>query len=206
MLTKRSRKILLACLVCFAVLVASLLVPLFSAAGKPLCLFLYENLAAGQMVERYAVMLFPMTLSMMTTSILNSMGLEKYTLSIFLASGALTLGAVVVLPPLLGVEALPVGYALSFLFSAVGNLMLLRKKLPVQEGLPKFVFRCAVSMLPALLSGKALATATTGLPSIFAFCIIAVGTLATQTAVLLILNGKRFIKITKSKRALRIIL
>lgn len=189
--------------ICFAVLLACFLVPLFAAAGKPLCLFLYDNLAAGQMVEQYAVMLFPMTLSMMTTSILNSMGMEKQTLGVFLASGTLTLGAVVVLPPLLGADALLVGYAASFLCSAACNLLLLRKKTVLQASVLAFSLRCAASMLPALFVGKAVARVTKGLPALLCFCFICLATLFFQVVVFFAASGKILLK-AKRKRTCKL--
>lgn len=111
-------------------LIAVILIPLLCALGTPLGNFLYSNALSGQIISRGSFMLLPMCLSMITTTVLNSMNCEKKTMLYYIPATAAMLLCTVCLTKFLGIYAYLLGLGLNFTISAVCNLMLLRKKCP----------------------------------------------------------------------------
>ena len=113
---------------CTTLLVSCLLIPFFIACGEGVGVLLYGNAESGRLIARSALILIPMSLTMISTSILNSLGCEKQTLLFFLLGSAAMLVSVWLLPKYLGSGALLVGMASDYLLTAVCSLTLLAKK------------------------------------------------------------------------------
>ncbi len=111
-----------------AVMIATLVVPLLFALGKPLSDFLYSNDLCGEIVQTSAFVVLPMCISMMTNTVLNSMNCEKRTLLYFCIGAALELTSIAVLTRFIGVYSYFCGMALSNTTVAALNLALLKKK------------------------------------------------------------------------------
>lgn len=110
------------------VFIACSLIPLFFVFGKDMGMILYSSARSGEIIRYACFMLLPMSLNMITTSMLNSLGCEKKTLLYFFFGAAAMLLAVWILPRYIGVYALCVGQALSHVICAVCNLRLLHKQ------------------------------------------------------------------------------
>lgn len=115
----------------FSVLVACILLPFFYAVGKELGMLAFANPTAGEMIARACPLLLPMSLTMISTSILNSMGFEKTTFVFYFVGAAALLLSILLLPSLCGSYAYLIGLGLSYTATAVCNLVFLRKKCPV---------------------------------------------------------------------------
>ncbi len=111
-----------------ALVIAGALVPLFLVCGEGAGILLFGNTESGRLISSSAVLLIPMSLTMISTSILNSMGCERQTLLIFLCGAAGMLACVWFLPAVLGSGALLAGMACEQLITAVCSLALLVKK------------------------------------------------------------------------------
>lgn len=138
-------------------LVAVMLVPLFFVCGQSVGVFLFSDAESGKMLSYCALMLLPISLTMISTSMLNSMGCEKQTLVFFLAGSAAMLLSVWFLPEYLGSGALLVGMALDYLVTAVCSLCLLRKKAGRLRTGKRFCL-LVLAALPALALGYGLRT------------------------------------------------
>lgn len=110
------------------VLTACTLIPLFFVFGTDLGMLLFSSSRSGEVIKNCAVMLLPMTLNMITTSILNSLGCEKRTLVNFFFGAAAMLACTWFFPPYIGVYGLCVGQFADHLVCCVLNLRLLHKK------------------------------------------------------------------------------
>ncbi len=113
-----------------AFLVACFLTPFFFAVGEALGTLAFSEKLAGEMIRKSCPILLPMSLAMISTSMLNSMGYEKQTFIFYFISAAATLLCILFLPALCGAYAYVVGLGVSFLISAVCNLVYLGKKCP----------------------------------------------------------------------------
>ena len=172
----------------FAFLVACALIPIFFALGKELGQLAFSNETAGELLVRSGIILLPMSLTMISTSMLNSMGFERQTFVFYFFGAAALLLSVLLLPSLCGIYAYVIGLFLSFFVTTVCNLVYLRRHCPFFRGELKKV--CLHNFLPLLLAlvplsllGQLLSIAFNHilgavLAAIFTFLILAFATLA----------------------------
>ncbi len=111
-----------------SVIIASALIPLLYTLGNDVGMLLYSDRLAGEIITRCSFMMLPMSVSMISTTILNSLGCEKKTLITFAAGAAGMLACVFALTPSLGIYGYMVGTAVDFSITAVLNLAMLSKK------------------------------------------------------------------------------
>lgn len=131
-------------------LTAFCLLPLFFVCGESVGIFLFSDAESGKIISYSAFLLVPMSISMITTSMLNSIGCEKQTLYFFLAGSAAMLLSVWFLPKYLGSWALVVGMTLDYLLVSVSSLILLGRRTKLTSG--KY---CGKLFIVALLSAAA---------------------------------------------------
>ncbi|MBR7135832.1 MAG: oligosaccharide flippase family protein [Clostridia bacterium] len=111
----------------YSLLIASLIVPVFISAGGKIGEFVYDNPAAGQYLSLSAVIMLPMSFTMMTNSVLNSLNMEKRTLVNFVVGTAVMLGLMWTLPKYVGIHAMIIGYLFSYTITGTLNLVALKK-------------------------------------------------------------------------------
>lgn len=109
-------------------LIAGMLIPFYISCGESIGIFLYSNAESGKLIATSSLVLLPMSITMITTSLLNSMNCEKQTLVFFLLGSAAMLLCVWFLPQFLGSGALIAGMACDYCITAICSLVLLRKK------------------------------------------------------------------------------
>lgn len=132
----------------FSFLIACVLIPFFYALGEDVGTIAFSNKTAGEMIKKSAPLLLPMSLTMISTGILNSMGFEKKTFLFYFIGAAVLLLSILFLPAFCGVYAYVIGLGLSFLLNAVCNLVLLHKKCPIYKKGDRRVL--VQTVLPAL--------------------------------------------------------
>ena len=113
-----------------SLLVACFLLPFFYALGSDLGLLAFSNALVGEYIRKGCILLIPMSLTMISTGMLNSMGFEKQTFIFYFIGAAVMLLCVLLFPPFMGAYAYVVGLGASFSVNAVCNLVLLGKKCP----------------------------------------------------------------------------
>lgn len=111
----------------FAVAVSLIIIPAFVACGKELGTFLYKNDNAGEYLQIFAVMMLPMSLNNITSSVCNSLGKEYKALRNYCIGAAVLILCVFILPQFIGVYALLVGYSLNLLITATLNIICINK-------------------------------------------------------------------------------
>ena len=124
----------------FAVAVALMCMPAFVACGPGIGLFLYGNELAGQYLRQCAFVMLFMCLSLITNTIMNSMGLEYKTMRNFLIGASGLLLCIWFLPKYIGIYALMAGYCVNLCLTAVLNLFTIRKHAKIRL---KFLFPLA---------------------------------------------------------------
>lgn len=133
-------------------LIAGMLIPFFIVCGEGVGIMLYSSAQSGQLLEHCALILLPMSVTMISTSLLNSMNCERQTLVFFLFGSAAMLACVYFLPRYLGSGALCVGMACDYCITALCSLILLRKKTgKLRSG--KYLLKLALAVLPVILIG-----------------------------------------------------
>lgn len=109
-------------------LVSLCLIPFFYAFGGDLGSLAFSEPLVGEFIKKGSLILLPMSLTMITTGMLNSMGFEKQTFLYYFAGAAAMLLCILFLPAVCGAYAYVWGLGASFTLNAVLNLFLLHKK------------------------------------------------------------------------------
>ncbi len=135
-----------------ALLIAGMLIPFFLVCGEGVGVWLYASAESGRLIEASAFILLPMSLTMISTSILNSLGCEKQTLLFFLFGSAAMLLSVWFLPKYLGSGALLLGMAGDYLVTAACSLALLKKKTGRLSSL-RYLGKLTLALAPAAILG-----------------------------------------------------
>lgn len=107
---------------------ASLLLSTFISLGVPICEFLYKNSKAGVYLCFASVIMIPLGISQITSSILNAIGLELKSLKNYVISALILIICIFFLPKYIGTYSLLVGYLLMSISSSVLNLNMLKKR------------------------------------------------------------------------------
>ena len=111
-----------------AIFIATLLIPILFVLGDEIGSFLYSNDLSGEIVRNCSFILLPMCVTMITTTILNSMNREKRTLVYYFFGAAAMLISIVALTKFVGVYSYMIGLAASFIITGALNLRLLKKQ------------------------------------------------------------------------------
>ena len=113
-----------------SVLVSLFLIPFFYALGDELGMLAFSEQLAGEYIRKGSVVLLPMSVTMISTSMLNSMGFEKQTFLHYFIGQAAQLLCILLLPSVCGGYAYVLGMGAGFVLNGVFNLVLLGKKCP----------------------------------------------------------------------------
>ena len=178
----------------FSLLVACILLPFFYAVGKNLGMLAFANPTAGEMIAYACPILLSMSLTMISTSVLNSMGFEKQTFLFYFVGAATLLLCILLLPNLCGSYAYLIGLGLSYTATALCNLLFLHKKCPIFEKRGRQI--CVHVLFPALfgvlfisLLGKLCVTLLSKILSEFFSLVLSVAVMLLATALLYLLTG-----------------
>ncbi len=144
-----------------ALLLSLFLLPFFYALGNELGLLAFSNALAGQMIAKGCVLLVPMSVAMITTSMLNALGKEKQTFIVYFISATALLLCVFFLPAVCGIYAYLIGMVANFAVCCICNLFLLYKYFHgvyryYGKRLSSLFLRAVCAVLPLSLIGRLL--------------------------------------------------
>lgn len=111
-----------------SIIFSSILISTFIALGEPICEVLFDNVKAGTYLKVATIIMIPLGLSQISSSILNAIGLEMKALKNYVISSAILIICIVFLPKYYGTYALIIGYFLMSTVSAVMNISMLIKR------------------------------------------------------------------------------
>ena len=133
-----------------------LFVPVFFVCGEEIGVLVFNSTECGEYLTASAILMIFMSLSNISTSMLNSMGLENKTLIYFIIASLFMLVCIWFLPSLIGVYALLVGFALVYVLTTILNLILLNKNCPEKPNYIKFLFSSCLLLIPTTILGLML--------------------------------------------------
>ena len=139
-----------------SVLISAFIFPVFIACGEEIGVLVYSNENAGHMLAVSSIMMLPMSITLISTSILNSLNFEKKTLLFYVIGAAAMLVCVWFLPKYIGVYSLIAGYIVSYVLTVVLNLGLLEKTFSKMLVYKKHAVLTTVCALAATLFGHYL--------------------------------------------------
>lgn len=140
----------------FTIVLCALFVPIFLVCGKEIGLVVFGSSLCGEYLSSACPLMIFMGLSSISTSILNSMGLENRTLSYYILGGSLMLISVWFLPKYIGTSALTIGFVFVYGLTSVLNLKLLDKRLKYKPNYIKGMLLTFLSILPTAFLGLLL--------------------------------------------------
>lgn len=137
-----------------SVLISSIFIPAFMVLGQPICQILFGSAEAGIYVSYAAIIILPMGINQITSSILNSIGLEfKSLISYVLGAIALFL-CIFFLPKYMGTNALILGLGLLNTIASTINIIMLSKRNLINKNLIKFIGFSLIFIIVSTILGK----------------------------------------------------
>ncbi|MBQ3116679.1 MAG: oligosaccharide flippase family protein [Clostridia bacterium] len=140
----------------FSFFLTAVFVPVFFVCGEEIGVLVFSSYECGKYLSAFSFLMPFISLSSLTTSILNSIGLEHKTLGCFIISGAFMLASAFFLPAFIGIYALLVGLSFVYGLSTILNLVLIHKHCKKKPQYLKFFFSSALFILPACAIGLVL--------------------------------------------------
>ena len=125
---KDSIKSKLSYTILFSVFVCSLFFIMFTGLGEELGLFLFDDVMAGEYVKYTSGMMFLIGINASTTTVLNSLGLERKTLLSYFCGIAVFIPLIFLLPSVMGIYSIAVASASMSLVCITVNFIILKKK------------------------------------------------------------------------------
>ncbi len=136
-----------------SVFIAAALIPVLFTLGGDIGVLLYDNAFSGTIITRFSFMLLPLCLSMITTTVLNSMNCEVKTLIYFFIGALAMLACIFALTPVMGINSYMTGLTASYVITSALNIRLLKKMCPGARWL-KYALLSAAASAAACLFGK----------------------------------------------------
>ena len=140
----------------FCIFLTSLFIPTFFVCGKEIGILVFNGHECGTYLTASAFLMLFMSLSNITTSILNSMGLEQKTLVYYIISGFFMLLCIWFLPKVCGIYSLLIGFTFIYGLTTILNLVLLNKHCQQKPRYVKFLIYSILLLIPSSILGLML--------------------------------------------------
>ena len=140
----------------FTLFVNFMLIPVFMAVGGGLGRFLFAEPQAGVYLIQSAWIMVPLSLSLITNAILNSLGGETRAMMHYVIGSVFLFASVWILPQFIGVGALIVGIGVCTAIASVLNVALIAKKTRADLGFITQMLGYIIITIPAVLIGRFL--------------------------------------------------
>lgn len=137
----------------FAVLLTAVFVPVFCSFGLEMGIIVFGNHECGEYLSRSAFLMMLMSVSSITTSMLNSIGKENRTLLYFIVSSALMILCIWFLPKFFGIYALLIGFTFVFGVTSLMNLRLINKECKEKPRYAYFTVMITLLLIPSVIFG-----------------------------------------------------
>lgn len=137
-----------------SIVIACVLIPFFFAIGEPIGLITFQNGLAGEMIALSSPILLPISLMMILSGVLNSMGYEKQTFFFSLVGETALLICILALPKLVGIYAYVIAIGVNFTLSTLLSLRFLFKRLKPSGSFFKRTLICLLLTIPLCLFGR----------------------------------------------------
>jgi stage V sporulation protein B len=140
----------------FTTFLTCLFIPVFFVCGEEIGMLVFKGYECGKYIRASAFLMLFMSLSSITTSILNSMGFEHKTLLFYVISGIFMLLSIWFLPAYTGIYSLLIGFTFIYGLTTVLNLLLLNKHCKDKPKYLKFIIVSILLLFPTILLGSML--------------------------------------------------
>lgn len=135
----------------FSVFISLFLVPCFTAVGKEIGLFVYNNELSGVMLQYSALIMLPMGINDIASSVLNSLGYEIKSFKNYVFGSIFLILSILLLPSYFGIYALLIGMTGSLVISGYLNLKMIKKELNLNKIIIKEMTLMCLFLIPSIL-------------------------------------------------------
>jgi len=151
----------------FTLLVNFILLPLFIALGPGIGQFLFANEAAGEYLRMSAWIMIPMSLSLITNAILNSIGRESRAMIHYIIGSVALFVSIWFLPQFIGIGSLIIGIGICMSIAALLNIRTIYRITNQNLGVAHQLFAFALAAAPAAATAYLIFHFTPILPLFF---------------------------------------
>ena len=134
--------------------ISFVLMPAFWAVGEPICKVLFDNAEAGKYLVISAILMLPMGVNQICSSMLNAIGLEKRELLHYVVGAMSLVVCVILLPKYIGGYAIFAGLLSMNMISSVLSIITLKQKDLINFSFLKTIAFCLIIVLFASLIAK----------------------------------------------------
>ena len=173
----------------FSCLIACIIIPVFLCLGQEIGSFIYSDSSVGVYVAKGAVIMLPLSISIISTSLLNSLNKERQTLLSFFAGASVMIICIYFLPPILGIDCLILGMLLNYTVTAIINVLMLYKQIPAKLNVIKYFALSALSVVPSAIFGLLLKNVLAKRLGTFLIIAVCSASVVLFTALVMLLLG-----------------
>lgn len=138
----------------FSVFISLFLVPCFMSIGKEIGSFVYNNSLSGVMLEYSALIMLPMGINDIASSVLNSLGYEVKSFKNYVFGSIFLILYIFLLPKYFGIYSLLIGMAGSLTISGYLNIKMIKKELKLEKLILKETLLMCLFLIPSILINK----------------------------------------------------
>ncbi len=138
----------------FSVFISLILVPCFMGVGRYVGAFVYNNELSGVMLEYCALMMLPEGINNITSSVLNSLGLETKSFVNYCLGSVLLILSIIFLPKYFGIYSLAIGMTASLIVSSYLNLRMIKKEIGSKSLILKDMIKMLIFLVPSVLINR----------------------------------------------------
>jgi len=138
----------------FTLFINFLLFPIFVSVGTSIGTFLFAEPLAGTYLRQSAWIMIPLSLSLITNAVLNSLGHETRAMAHYLIGSIALFTSIWFLPQFIGVGALVVGLGATTSIAAILNIIKIQRKTGTDAQLVRLLFGYLIISIPAIVIGQ----------------------------------------------------
>ena len=137
--------------VLFTICCSFICIPILMGLSEPICMLLFNNIEAGIYLKYSAWTILPTGLSSISTSILNSLGKEKYTFKYFIISTIITIIIIFTAPLFAGIHSLFIALGVGMTITFILNNRMINKTLNIKHTYIKQILILLLITIPTTL-------------------------------------------------------
>lgn len=132
----------------FTLFITLLMIPLFIGAGENIGSFFFSNELSGVLLSSAAWIVLPLSLTNITSSILNALGMEVKSFINYLIGSAFLFLSIWFLPQYIGIKALIIGMGICVTVTTLLNLFMIKRNTKVKLGLTRPLVLMSLFSIP----------------------------------------------------------
>lgn len=158
----------------FSIFISMLIVPLYMGMSEDIGLFIYNNAKSGYYLLLSAWIMVPLSLSNISSTILNAMGLEGKSFKNYICGAFFLTVCCLVLTKYIGILSLIVGMGGCMIISTILNVAMIKKKIEIKSLLKPCLLLSVIAIPTFMLTSWTFNIIDLYVPKFFAlaFCSI----------------------------------